>query len=1052
MKGLKYLLIAGVVMLLLSAYKADAQLSVGDTMTVKVWRLSTPPKRLAELAKVDAITDHFIILVPARSYPVVAIDARRDGAGDNHIEAVAGLREYYLMYKKSSATPWKWYLASPTYWNKMSPTVNAVFVDPGYIRRVYIGHAGGISVSNSMGASWVKNDNLKSMVNDIVNNPLTSNRGIELYVATNNGFYRGVVDNPARFADLTWDTLGLTGENVVSITVDPVDTSVVYLATSNTIYKYTDGDGLTQLAELDTSVSINKIRAIYSSDSSNSIVLVGTSDGLYYSPDGNSFLLENGTAGIDVKDIGAIDENELLIATAGLGVLKKDHGDWGSVVWDTLSEGLSSEIMSNYVNAIAVPSSGEYYIGTEAGVYRWNATENRWDVFVPGVSLTEDDISAFRQEVNSLEENDFISTYLHLLNVDPQNLYDVDGVPQIFLYYNYKLFVGGIATQAYGHILGYYDPLDETDPEGNQKEIFIINHADYAAPEDSILRQFYLPYLFGRYVAWSMDHDERGSVNAGITLAVLDSMGYAIPTTSYALSSSSNTNPFTWPSDAFEAEADRERAYLFYEYLWEHFGFGVLSQIISEQLNSNIGVDTVLKLYHDFNLDDVIVGWQVANLIDNPDIDPFFGYSRIDFSFDPGDVNGVVTSPTAGSRVEAPLYGASYWQFSASDTAFVFNGTDESVLKVISIVGDSVDTVDIDTVTNTYRWSGNNSDGFIVAVNYKLVAPGFTLLSADIESPSVDLFTIPNIALNRYVNFYAYGSELLYSDVDKSGPTVIAVKGDGTDTLEVSLGSFAQLPDSSIYLYFSATELPDWEGDVIVSLWAQDISGNPGNPVSDTIGILKLNETGGEYSLLNGEIKFEVPSGVDYRSTIVVSSVTSREFGVTFKDNGISDDALSPVYIVSSGQLPSPITMKVRVNGDQEGNLYKYENGNWIKVKSYRSGIYILAMIDDGGIYQVRKDGTGNGSLQFGIASPSLANIGTPVRFSISVPDGGDLEVKILDASGRVVTSVYKGWMNSGVHEFTWNPNKITSLHSGVYFFTAKWNGTMDSHKIVLIK
>ncbi len=1038
----------------LGVVSGNAQgLNIGDTLTIKVWKLSTPPKRLSELTRVDTITDHFILLVPARSYPVLAIDAKRDGDGDNHIQAVAGLREYYLIFKKKPIAPWRWDMASPSYWSKLNSNVTAVLIDPGQIKRVYVGFPGGISVSNNMGAAWVKDSVIKSTVNDIVNNPMTGNFGIELYLATDNGVFRGIVNNPISF-QATWDTIALQGVNVVSVTVDPLDTSVVYIATDHSIYKYTDSGGLTELMEFDTTVNLSKIRAYLTSDSSHSFVLVAASNGLYYSTDGQTFNLESATADIPITSIGAIDENEILLATAGLGVLKKSGGDFGSMTWDTLDQGLSSEIMSNYVNAITVPQSGEYYIGTEAGVYKWDNDNAMWVMYVPGISLTAENIAEFRGILDSLENSNFIQNYLDLLNVDPGRLYDADGVPQIFVYYNYKILVGGIATDAYGDILGYYDPSDETDPDGNNKELFVINHADFSKPNNADIRAYYVPYLYGKYVAWSLDHDERGSVNTGITLAVLDSMGYYIPVTSFDLSNSSNTNPFTWPSLAFESEADRERAYLFYEYLWEQTDFDVLSKILAEQLNSNIGVDTVLSLYYDKDLDDIIVGWQVANLIDNPDIDPMFGYRRIDYTYS-GEIASVKANPGDGDKVEAPLYGASYWSFSSMDTAFIFNGTDESELKVISIIGDSaVDTIDLDPTTNVYVWHDNTYDGYLVAVNYKVVAPGFTLLSADVTSPDVDLFTIPNIALPRYVNLYALGNENLYTDIDKANPTVIAICGE--DTVDYRLSSFAQLPDSNIYLYSSSVELPEYTGDVIFTLWAQDISGNQGELVADTIGVAYIAENGGTYDLLNGEVVLEVPPQATSDNLITVSAVDEGVMANSgFIKASKAEAGVSPIYILSvRSRFSKPIAFKVKLDdSDSKVGLYKYENGKWTEIPAFRNGKYIVANITSGGYYQIRKSAGNIEPLELGIkAAQSVirANNGN-VEITFSVPVAGRVNVSVFDVSGRKVAELYDGWATSGIHHITWNPAR-TALRSGVYLYTIRMDKEIRSHKLIILR
>jgi len=102
---------------------------------------------------------------------------------------------------------------------------------------------------------------------------------------------------------------------------------------------------------------------------------------------------------------------------------------------------------------------------------------------------------------------------------------------------------------------------------------------------------------------------------------------------------------------------------------------------------------------------------------------------------------------------------------------------------------------------------------------------------------------------------------------------------------------------------------------------------------------------------------------------------------------------------------------------------------------------------------------TGAGSLP---AAPSGLALGAvrpnpflaTVRFTVSLPRASELDVRIVDASGRLVASLFHGTKGAGVHAFSWGGETATGgiAASGTYFVVAREAGGVAARKIVRMR
>jgi hypothetical protein len=118
-----------------------------------------------------------------------------------------------------------------------------------------------------------------------------------------------------------------------------------------------------------------------------------------------------------------------------------------------------------------------------------------------------------------------------------------------------------------------------------------------------------------------------------------------------------------------------------------------------------------------------------------------------------------------------------------------------------------------------------------------------------------------------------------------------------------------------------------------------------------------------------------------------------------------------------------------------------------------QAGTADLAVQDwaGGGWDEISEQGTVNGERNHAdhiiSISPNPFNPTTGIRFQI--PEAGQVNLKVYDTTGRLVAKLVEGWMESGVHDVTFDGSK---LPSGIYLYRIQVGEWSAAGKMVLIK
>jgi len=121
-----------------------------------------------------------------------------------------------------------------------------------------------------------------------------------------------------------------------------------------------------------------------------------------------------------------------------------------------------------------------------------------------------------------------------------------------------------------------------------------------------------------------------------------------------------------------------------------------------------------------------------------------------------------------------------------------------------------------------------------------------------------------------------------------------------------------------------------------------------------------------------------------------------------------------------------------------------YASGNFI-VSDINTGLYVFRFGNPIGIHQTSSEVPTGYSLEQNYPNPF--NPVTKIKFSL--PKESNIKLKVFDASGRLVETLFNGYRSAGGYETDFD---ASDLSSGVYFYSLSAEGFTQTRKMVVMK
>jgi hypothetical protein len=256
------------------------------------------------------------------------------------------------------------------------------------------------------------------------------------------------------------------------------------------------------------------------------------------------------------------------------------------------------------------------------------------------------------------------------------------------------------------------------------------------------------------------------------------------------------------------------------------------------------------------------------------------------------------------------------------------------------------------------------------------------------------------------------------------------------------------LTDASANIYRGSFRLtrPD-----VVSIvgGASDLLGIPAT-VSRDFGVgLVERDRGGAVASPDGAVFLRCPGGAVIRGSYVM---------IGAEPGAVDEWTISPVSL----ELGRPAVLEVELDAGRAvsggtPSLWRKTSSSWESVGcGYDPATGVLtALVNRFGRLKVTWEAAGAGSLRQSIL---LSNVPNPFVASLEVrymlAAAGDVDVRVYDAAGRLVRTLFSGRRGPGWHSEAWDGLKEsgTPAPGGVYFTTVATGGKRASAKCVLIR
>ena len=248
-----------------------------------------------------------------------------------------------------------------------------------------------------------------------------------------------------------------------------------------------------------------------------------------------------------------------------------------------------------------------------------------------------------------------------------------------------------------------------------------------------------------------------------------------------------------------------------------------------------------------------------------------------------------------------------------------------------------------------------------------------------------------------------------------------------------------------------------------------------GNYLSTTIGgsgtSIEVNQNGD--SIWEANYNLQIPDGLVYRA-MRIPGIFPIAYSITFPqminylyELNIGEEDLL-VSILNNGDYTQ--TFDVNFNIIDNDNFGNYEVELTIspihhiqKSKTYILNIYSINQLENnittltlnpnediilsfgGNIL----DNLNLNDVGFSLSAPYPNPFNPSVNFEVNVMDTQSIDIDIFDIYGNKIQDIYSGFLNYGLHDFSWNASNFSA---GVYIIQCKSKNNILTEKVYLIK
>ncbi|MCK9280833.1 MAG: T9SS type A sorting domain-containing protein [Melioribacteraceae bacterium] len=594
-------------------------------------------------------------------------------------------------------------------------------------------------------------------------------------------------------------------------------------------------------------------------------------------------------------------------------------------------------------------------------------------------------------------------------------------------------------TGSGGFVAGYFFSGDQYTKaqfaSSNEAEIFYIdaNPWDLTKEQDQENASSTLAHEFQHMIHYNYYQRQETFFNEAFSLGAEFINGFPIYS-QYRYAGEPNHYLLDWRSDGANSIVltDYSRGARFALYLYEQFGAEFFKKFLETRQFAEGAMDLALsRLGSSRRFYDIVQDFFIANVANKYNVNNKYGYaysSKYNDLAIPRKFN-FLNSKTG--RLEGSVYnfGVEYYRFVGSKSytvSFDKMGTNALMLKAIKIGPNNVEIEDVPAIEGQKVTLNSNQNELILAVMR------ITNRAATIGNPGPFSFGL-NVEGDVSNTVFPFS----YDDTEPTGVLPLA---DG-DSVAVVFPGIPGARLDSVKLALRQT-------------------GTIRGVISNYSGVLRPNVSKGQLATFSinpttrPESPYPIPwtnwFKVDLRSKNIDASKSFVVMLPVLGEYNGNGTGANRVMVTASPIPPNAIsyTSATYTNGTA-GNTWYHSTAGDDKIYTYLIKAYVST-----GVTDVKEEILELLPETFALEQnyPNPFNPETTIRFSL--PNSGNVSMKVYDILGKEVATLVNKEMESGVYSVRWDgkDNFGNGLASGIYVYSVQAEGVQISKKMILMK